>query len=256
MSAENRWFNKYVQLDSLPHWLCPACSKGVLRPAENGFSSYLTALSKRERDLEAWQRDWDRWSFSLKLACTLCAEVVICVGTASVDLDVDERGEMEYVQYLEPRYFHPSLSLVSLPNDVPQECRLAIEEACRLLWASPAASANALRRAVEIFLDTQGVVKIRPGPNGKERRLVLDARLEIFAQEQASPWISKLLMPIRIIGNAGSHRWDEKMRQSLVTCFTLIEFVLSEFYNDREAKLANLQAEADGIVQRKGLPKP
>lgn len=256
MSGEDTIFSEYVALDNLPHWPCPNCAKGVLLQGENGFTSHLSAASQAEKHNWAWEPDWDRRHFSLHLECNVCKEAVFCIGDQRYEPDYDE-APYQYYKVLKPQYFHPSLSFVALPENCPSGCRRAIQDACKLLWASPAAAANALRRAVELFLDDQKVEKtkaVQKGEKAWERRLTLDERLKIFAATRTDkPWLDTLLQPVRIIGNAGSHEWDPEMRKSLVECFPLIEYVLEEFYHDRNAKLARLQNIGDGIIKGRGV---
>ncbi|UAN03027.1 DUF4145 domain-containing protein [Achromobacter mucicolens] len=257
MSAEKRWFNEHVQRQCLPEWLCPGCKTARLRLLPDSFKSLLNAESKAHRDNPDWDPEWDSSRFSLFLVCAACEDVVVCSGNMHHFFDYID-GELDQVETLAPRFFHPHLPLIAVSADVPENCRQAIDEACGLLWASPAAAANALRRAVEFFLDDRKVITIvEKQKDGKvwDRRLSLDARLKIFAADQSDkPWLSDLLQPVRVIGNAGSHRWIPQMRDALVQCFLLLEFVLGEFYNDRAAKLERLQIVGRGIVERRGLP--
>ena len=257
MSADKLWFKESFQRENLPSWPCPTCAKGTLLLKPDTFQSFRNAASVQHRNHPDWDPEWDLCRFVLFLHCGICKDIVSCTGDEQYFSDYVE-GELDYVESLAPRCFHPHLPLIALSADVPDMCRLAIDEACGILWASPAAAANALRRAVEFFLDDQKVDKTKTFKKGEktwEQRLSLDARLTIFAEAQTDkPWLSDLLDPIRIIGNAGSHQWIPEMRVALVDCFVLIEFVFHEFYNDRAAKLEHLQKIGKGIVERKGMP--
>jgi hypothetical protein len=164
--------------------------------------------------------------FAGVLRCVDCNEVVVVSGTSHTSREY-VRGEDVVVNYFHPRAFVPALSLFETPDDLPEPIARCLQASFELFWMNPSAAGNALRVAVEELMTWEG---IRKHPIGKRRRpLELHKRIELFKLRE--PHRAELLLAVKWIGNAGSHRTNELSKKDVLDGYRLFKRVLEETFH-------------------------
>ncbi|MEJ2084015.1 MAG: DUF4145 domain-containing protein, partial [Acidobacteriota bacterium] len=139
----------------------------------------------------------------------------------------------------------PAPALIRLPEDLPEDLLRHLGRAFSLFWMDGAACANAIRGAVDEFLNHHRVRKT-DGSRTSRGRLSLHRRIELFAEQDEH--LASALMAVKWIGNVGSHS-AEVRREALFDGFDLLEHVLYESFEAPRKKAARLARE---VTRRKG----
>ncbi|MEP6935613.1 MAG: DUF4145 domain-containing protein [Nitrospirota bacterium] len=237
-----------------PDWMCPSCSKGVLRIKDTSFFTDERALS-RDHSYEAWEPEWITNVYSCLLYCTndKCKEVVASSGSGGVDWSVceHEHGEPEqvYEDYFHPKYFDPPLRLITVPSSCPENVSIPIEESFRLFFASPSAAANGIRISIEQLL-TELKIKRFNLMKGKRRFISLHQRIALLPPQHSE--IRDLILAIKWLGNSGSHSRGNMTRDDVMDAYELFEHILEEIYGKKAKKLKAL---AKKVNKKKGPVK-
>lgn len=248
LNPDMRTLYGYVCLDEWPAVHCPSCRTGTLRHSEQNSLLMQTGESarnqKRNRDRDPLELFAGVAAAALRCDGQNCSAVVIAVGTASIDYDVDSDGNTVPSTYLQIRYIEPPLPLLRLDNEaVPRIVLRELERASRLIWSDPTAAANALRAAVERLLDAQRVRKLR----ADRRRLPTHQRIDRLAMRR--PSAAARLEAVKWIGNDGSHG-RPVTHEEVLTAAELLGACLHDIYDRSESRLARTAKE---INQRRGV---
>jgi Domain of unknown function (DUF4145) len=235
-----------------PDWECPKCQKGILLIKKESFQSEEPKNS-RDHNHEDWTPEYVRYIFNCLLYCNNnnCKEVVACTGTGAVDWSMlrDEDGEYEenYIDYFRPTYFEPPLNIIRISPNCPESVSEPIVESFRLFFASPNASANSIRAAIEKLL-TELKVKRFNRSNNKLRFIALHQRIALLPAQYSG--IHDLLFAIKWLGNAGSHSQDNLTHDDVLDAYEFLEHVLDEVYGHKAKKLKALAKR----INKKGGP--
>lgn len=212
-----RTLGHWVPVAAWPSFPCSVCGVGVieLSPDPTGKTNgslhlVEAAESKRDREHPRWEPTWIWGKFHAVLTCTrrACAEIAIATGEYSVKDRVTPPAEPFidrwtkadlYEDFLLLRYLDPPVRLLAVPEGTPDRTKQYVEEAAALIWVSPDAAANTLRRAVEALLDALGVPSTESSgkPISPHRRI---KRLAATNQE-----VADVLLAVKWVGNDGSH---------------------------------------------------
>ena len=238
--------------DSSPDWICPTCSKGLLRIKENSFIHEEARHSREAHDHPAWEPEWIRSVYTCLLICSneKCREVVASSGTGSVDWDIieDEYGQQDqvYSDFFIPKFFEPHLNIFPIPKDCPASVVALLNESFKLFFSSPSAAANNVRAAIEELL-TELKIKRFTTANGKRRFISLHQRIGLLPAKYAQ--FKDMILAIKWLGNAGSHGHGEVTADDVMDSYELIEHILQEIY---EPKVKKLKALAKKVNKKKG----
>lgn len=241
-------------IDTVPHWLCPECGKGVLQVNKATFHRCERART-RDHSHEYFEPEWIEYVFVCLLECSNkhCNEVVSCSGTGGVDWDVkyDENNEPEqfYSDCFRPKYFEPPLRIIDIPTNCPQSVVDPITESFRLVFASPSAAANNIRIAIENLL-TELKIKRFNLAKGKRQFIPLHFRIALIPEKFKD--LKDLMLAIKWLGNSGSHDHDAMTMDDVFDAYELTEHVLKEIYEPNAQKLKAL---AKKVNKKKGPAK-
>ncbi len=239
--------------DNSPDWACPTCGKGILRIKQDSFLQGELASSQQARsDNSYWEPDWISYVYTCLLFCSndKCKEVVVNSGTGFVDWDVtyDENGETDqvYSDFFRPKYFEPHLNIIHIPSKCPESVLKQLNESFRLFFSSPSASANNVRIAIEELLTELKINRFTIS-KGKRRFINLHTRIGLLPAKYAQ--FKDMILAIKWLGNAGSHRCGEVTMDDVMDAYELTEHILEEIY---EPKVKKLSALAKKVNKKKG----
>lgn len=239
-------------LTDWPEIPCPSCARGVLLPDRDSFVEEESITSKNLHGHEGWEPEWIQSDFHCVLTCRkeTCDRVRV---TGEMNLGWGGRYDVQYEKFFMPIIFRPALPLLVSRNLCPAEVGERVDAAAKILWLDPNAAANRLRGAVEALMDDTGVVCTKPGRAGKEIRLSLDKRIEVFKAElpQYSD-AADLLLAVKWIGNVGSHEDVLRVRDVLEGAWFLDE-ALSLIYGKSSG---DMKKRASEVTARRGRPSP
>lgn len=241
--------------NNTPDWVCPTCSKGILRIKEGSFQQEELRFSREAHSHEAWEPEWIRYVYTSMLICSndKCKEIVVNSGTGSVDWDIieDENGEPDqiYSDFFLPKNFEPHLRLINIPANCPEAVVAFLNESFKLFFSSPSAAANNVRAAIEELL-TELKIKRFSTSNGKRRFINLHQRIGLLPAKYAE--FKDMILAIKWLGNAGSHGHGEVTLDDVMDAYELTEHILWEIY---EPKLKKLKAIAKKVNNKKGPAK-
>ena len=235
-------------------WICPTCSKGLLRVATKTFNKGEGYLS-RDHSYEAWEPEWIQFIFSCNLICTndRCQEVVACAGTGGVEerMYYDQEGEtqVEYEEFFKPVFFHPHLLLVNIPEECPETVSTPLKESFRLFLCAPGAASNNVRIAIEELLTDLKVSRFTQA-NGERRFIPLHQRITLLPKKFVH--LKDQLLAIKWLGNAGSHSNGKITFDDVMDSYDLVEHILHAVYAHKPKQLAAL---AKRVNRKKGPAK-
>ncbi|NKE72846.1 DUF4145 domain-containing protein [Candidatus Manganitrophus noduliformans] len=241
-----------------PDWICPTCTRGVLRIKKASFFKE-ERYGSRNRSQKDWDPEWIEYVYSCLLICTndQCQEVVANTGIGSLNLDCyeDENGKwvQEYHDLFRPKFFEPHLILLDIPEKCPESVSSPLHESFTLFFSVPNAASNNVRIAIEELL-THLKVKRFNIIKGKRRFISLHQRIYLLPPKYAH--LKDLILAIKWLGNSGSHgNGDAKgviTMDDVMDSYDLIEHILHEIYAPKTKKLVAL---AKKVNKRKGRMK-
>lgn len=215
-----------------------------------------TGPSKRAHAHEEWDPEWIEERFTKLLKCNFanCGEVISVSGNAGVQEDQfhDEEGnwQQDFVRHYEVQSLLPAPLPIRPIAKTPGTVKEPLRMAGQLLWQSPEAAANHIRRAVEHLLDHQKVKKqVKAGGT----KLTLHARLLEF--EKKDGLNGPILRAIKWIGNDGSHQGGVS-REEVLDAFDMMELALTNLFDDAAAKIMKKVQAVIKAKEKKPKPKP
>lgn len=216
---------------------CPFCEMGILENhKKEGFLKTETGASKEMNSYGGYY--YSDYLFSIHLKCNNCEETVAVSGFMSEEnYPSDEESGIR--KSITPIVFYPAPKIIHIPASCPKSVSKILNESFGLYWLDLGSCANKIRIAIEVLLNELSIPDKKVSKK-VERQLSLHSRLEYF--EKTNPDVSKHLMAIKWIGNAGSHFFNIKS-DDVLDAFELLEFSLEKLYNDREKRLLQLSEE-------------
>src|SRR3989344_68835 len=161
---DRKIFKEFFVKEKIEGWPCPTCGGGTLVGKSEKFLSECTIDSKFVYDEVGDPEDLDI-SFSVVLECSnsKCKETVFCIGRGSPSYEtlIDEIGNYEpnCQSYFYPLFFHPSLNIFAIPDDVPPLVRQYLSNSFEVFFCNPRLSLNCVRLSLEAILDFLNVRK-------------------------------------------------------------------------------------------------
>ncbi len=243
---------------TLPRWLCSRCGQGHLRQqSADAFTGEETKHSRVNGAATEFRPEWTEHRFATLIKCDnkTCREPHSVTGR--------REGYEDCVSDIEGNYWSERLHVdsivpapmpIHIPASVPDQIAAPIRVAAMLYWADRAAAGNALRQAVERFLDFKGVKasepRANPTPGRRSDFLSLEKRLADYRDRlKGDP---KFLSAVRHLGNVGSHN-GELDHEHVLLAFEMIENVLEDqFVGTRK----RLEGAAALIERSRGRAKP
>lgn len=236
-------------IDGVPSYHCPTCEGGRLK-IDGELVSEETEASKKDQ-MQGWDPELVVLKFNCKLKCVLCSEIVYLIGGGGleVDHDVDENGEWKssWVTYYSPKFFYPSIRIISSPKKTPYLVQEQVRAAESIYFSFPDSCCNSIRAAAEEVLSSLGVDVV----DEKGGFISFANRINLLTDERAS--VKVLFDAIRWLGNHGSHPGSGLQRIHALDAFQILELLLEELYSDKKLEIQELARrinEAKGPVGR------
>lgn len=232
--------------DQLPHWPCPKCKKGHFSAMEGKLLFEETGPSKADHGHDAWEPEWIKQRFACFMECTLpnCREVAVATGSSKINHWQVDWDEYVSEDILTVEAVTPAPVPILFPNQTPIEIVDAIERGAALIWLSAEAAANAIRQAVEHFMDDAGIA----ATDGAGKRIMLHNRILEFQKGDAEN--GDVLLATKWLGNTGSHIGG-LTRDHVLDAFDMMELVLNNRYGTAKA---DLLAKVAAVNAAKGPP--
>jgi len=230
-----------------PRPICPTCDRGHI-----GFGEPTTNESGETRHLhgEDWfDPEYIVGSFEARAVCenASCGQVVTALGAYKVVQTTDPNYErMEYRHIYQVEFFSPPLTLLPLPEEVPEAVREAVERAAKILFAEPGLAATALRTSVERFLTSEGIEARSPAGHFVN----LDTRIKAWNTSASRKRAADLFLAVKWIGNEGTHEVSDLVVGDVVDGLEFIDEAFHGLYVGPD-----LDARAGAVNANKGRPK-
>lgn len=241
------WFGEFAR-SRAPHYRCTRCNVGRLVAASESLTIIETEYSKKARDDDGWEPDWEVERFSLRFTCTnsACGEHSFAIGETTLEETHDAEFGWVLESVLRPRGFFPAPPLIEIPSDTPADVREQIERSFELFWSDFNSCANRLRVSIEFLLDMLKVSRTGTNKKGDTISLDLNGRIALFAKIE--PDHADTLTALRMIGNLGSHG-DDVSRDALLDAYEIYEEALADLCGHRKARMAALR---NKLISSKG----
>ncbi|MGP1347639.1 MAG: DUF4145 domain-containing protein [Phycisphaerales bacterium] len=226
-----------------PSWPCPRCGS-TLKIEDHTFNYETSADSLRDQANEAWGPDWITHIFSCLLRCQndSCKEIVACAGSGGVEEDYgyDSNGEpaIQYTDYYRPKFFHPNLVMMDIPNETPQSVVDQLNSSFSLFFANPNAAANSARMAIEAILTS---MRVRRFVKGTRKPISLHSRIESLPEKYQT--VKDLLEAVKWIGNYGSHAGQDVDSDTLLGAYDILEIAIEDLYGAKRRAVTKLAKE-------------
>lgn len=254
MAIDRQLWQISVSEDFDKAYPCPRCAKGLVTRGVFPVTLVEPQHSLDEHALEDWEPDWDTLSFTTMLTCgeVTCGEVVAVSGKASNEYyelygDLGEPVEQGYVTVLRPVSMFPAPPLFPISKKYPPKVQQELKLAFQLYWADRSASTSRLRTSLERVLDDKGIPTLSPPTNGKQKRLFLFDRIDLFEKATNDSDSAESMNALRVVGNIGTHG-DEVMDGDYFDLLDVYEDALLDIY---ELKKAKLKAKKQALIDLK-----
>jgi len=240
MAIDRTIWNAYHSRDELPLFKCPVCQTGTLLPKGNSVEPLTPEHILRHQNHSDWHPDWDvsTWSEVCKCSNKECGQSVHLSGKAEAHKepveDLEHMGvRTAWVELLKIETVYPAPFILPLSDKLPQGLWAVLKSSFSLYWSDQSACLNRLRTAVELLLDDQNISRVTTTAKGKTRRLNLDQRIKLFAQNSN---LLDCLDGLRNIGNLATHDFNKVHHEDALDAYDVIHHVLREVYDLDEIK--------------------
>lgn len=244
---KERWLRTKFTKESMPNWPCPTCGIGQLPLEKDWARRALSSVSANENPayLDQFPSEViERFAGIVRCSNTSCKETVSVNGLAGNEELWDDQGMQNlYTRFYQPVFFYPPLHIFRIDNHCPNQIKEQIIKSFSHYFNDPWAAANAVRTSLEFIMDYQKVNKVRKSGKGKNIKLTLHERIDLFGN--AKPDLKPFLMAAKWIGNAGSHT-TEIGKESVLDGYALLEHAIYELYSKKK-NLKVLAAKAKAI---------
>ena len=161
--------------------------------------------------------------------------------------ETGEKGEYgDHVTCLEPLMFTPSLHLLRIPEECPENVSKEFHEAFKLYWCDRAGGMNHIRKAVELIMDHLKIPRTIKTERNTFHRLDLHGRINQFRPQ--NPVLADRLEAVKWLGNVGSHSSEVSHDAFFNACDLLEDFIHTHF----EKRGDKIVALAKKVIKRKG----
>jgi hypothetical protein len=213
-----------------------------MRLEKKGMLTAEAGVSYRSFELGAIDQP-DRFGFfsaCLKCDAHECYEVVVVSGEDHLQEIERYDGTLDFETLYSIKYVQPTVHIFPVSGKCEGLVKEHLLRSFSLFWSAPSASGNSLRCAIESLMDHLKVRKQVINRNRRVQQLTLHARIEEWGRKnQRNKELSELLLAIKWIGNAGSHK-ATLTKENLIEAYQLAEHVFSEVYDNKTESLKKL----------------
>lgn len=228
---------------------CPHCDNGLLEMLKETFCEESTETSKKEYDISEEISSLDtKFITFMRCNSSKCKETVIVSGTKFVDehdscdcyplCDEDCVRYPVYTNYYKIEYINSPINIIKISDNVPDTVKSSIKKSFFLFWCDTEASANKIRSASEFIMDEMGIDTKGINKYGKSYDKTLHERIEDFGKKDKGKYeeLSKMLIGVKWLGNAGSHK-DQIGKEDLLDVYDVLDYILPELFSKEAQKL-------------------
>lgn len=255
MKIKRDKYLKSFTINSFPQYICPICGEGHLVVDKDSFKSESTKTS--DCDYEATgEVGFIELRFIGLLRCNnhKCKEVITVSGMGSVEEDVgygkDGERFLDYVEFYEIKWMCPIIDFFEIDENCPDGIQMVIRESFSLFWIDPSSAGNKIRKALDCIMDSVNVDATGVNAKGDAFILSLHKRIEKFGVIGDGKYskLSNLLLGLKWLGNAGSHR-EVLSKEDILDAYDVLSCLLDEIYV-REKRVAEAEKKADKLKQK------
>lgn len=230
-------WNAFFSRDFVPRFRCPTCAEGRLLVNKDELWVRTPYYARHAERVD----EEDRFVLFLKCNNPVCGEFVSVSGITTTVPEVDQHGNFEYFEYLEPKMMSPAPHIIALPAKLPAAVEKEIILSFGLYWMDFRVCASRLRTSLERLMDHFGVVRFRfakdpknPASPRKRRPVELARRIEMLPSKIGSTQYRQILHALRVVGNLGTHGTVVK-KETMLDAYELYEIALAQLFDDRAA---------------------
>ena len=241
--------------DNVPDWVCPTCSKGVLRLKDKSL-----VFDHSKKSTEAYRKNDIHEVIEYVYSCIFecnnksCKENLSSTGSGFVEIDEifnekTKNFDFDHVNFFVPKYFEPPLNIFKIPEKCPKVVVESLIESFKLFFASPKAAANQARIALEVLLTEFKIKSYTINSKRSRIKLNLHQRIDLMGKSNKKyAQFKDFLLACKWLGNEGSHI-GVITQDDVLDLYDLVEHVLREVYESPTEKLKSL---AKKINKNKG----
>lgn len=235
------WFTK----ESTPPWPCPTCHRGNLKLVKPSLFEEESIESKRNHG----EHDRNPFAYCGVFSCALQCTSDDCGDHVAVSGLSETGEESEYgnlVTCLKPLMFTPTLQLLRIPEECPENALNEFQEAFKIYWSDLAGGMNHIRKAVERIMDHLSIRRRKKTKKNKFIRLELHARIEELRAKNHI--LADRLEAVKWLGNVGSHSSEVSHDAFFNACDLLEDFIRTHLAKHSH-KIAALTKK---VIKRRG----
>lgn len=172
--------------------------------------------------------------FTAFLKCS-CGELFAISGVGEVEEELKEdylTGNLDerYIEFFEIKSIYPTISFFKIDENCPGEIKKSIVESFGLFWADTSSSGNKIRKTIELIMDKFGIVSIKKNKKEKDYYLSLDERIKEFGKiNDKNKEISNLLLGLKWLGNAGSHK-ENLSKEDILDAYSVLSHTIDDLF--------------------------
>lgn len=245
--------------EEITEYKCPYCQKGYLLLNQNYFSEtqYQSSIKnvtfKINENIEEYDDTYYLGTIVGKLKCNHldCNEVTSFIGESKYYLNYYDNEIDREIEVTEKgiffKYFIPSIHIIELKREYPEELKRILLESFSLYFSSYSACVNTVRILLEKLCELHMITSYCDNGNYKS----LDKKLN---ELRFSKDLKTLLQAIKWIGNDGSHSLEIIKKDDLDLTYRFVKKALDEIYPS-SSDYKELQVLAENIIKNNGLKK-
>ena len=246
-------FLKPFTKNNFPRFICPTCREGIVKIDVKLFMSCITESSRTFNDMSGEVDGMiDHFSFIAKCDNEKCKEIITMSGISVaeegyVKQDIedimaglaDDYSEPICINHFDIKYVYPAIRIIDIGEKVPSNIERTLNESFSLFWDHQSSAGNKIRHAIELLMDNKKITNIKINKKGKAINLTLHDRLVEFVKTDKK--MADLLMSVKWLGNAGSHK-SAINKEDLLVAYEVLDYVLDELFekNDKLQKINQL----------------
>lgn len=224
-------FKKLWLKDSeINEFVCPVCLSGLLvKNKERRIEMISNPGQERFYDYRMEPTNFRNY-FATVLKCNnlQCQSQSIISGQERVEIDSKKKhSKNPFAMYYSTtliRYFDPAPQIIVLPELQNKVLKHHIEKSFSLFWFDLGSCANCLRIAIEIILESEGILH-KSGIGYKTLNNMID-------EYQGETSVKELMKKIKWVGNQGSHASYLKLsREDIIPAFETMELILQKLFS-------------------------
>lgn len=232
-----------------PRFPCPRCyfsHGGSLRTSSEDLHIEVPQHVAQQPHLaESFPIFGPRFRLTMRCDVMACGEVVAVSGTVAPWQSVEDGQPGLYTPALFPANFFPAPPIIAASDAQDGRSGELLEKSFELFWIDPASCMNCIRTFIEVTLDNFGIASSVTTKSGKEKRLILDTRIQHFLETDEH--VAESFQPLRKVGNMGSHGGPID-RETMLDAYELLDDCLRHLYDLSPVERLRIQTSSNSRI--------